>query len=112
MKIERKDVGAVSILRCAGDIDEAGIDVLRTWLYELRIECRDNIVVNLSGVRFITYQGIGVMVQRLREVRALKGDIKLVGMNLYAQRLFKMVGVTALFDAFETETQAIGQFNG
>lgn len=110
MNIERKDIGNVSILRLAGDIDEAGLDVVRTALYELLAEGRHRIVVNLSGVRFISYIGIGVLVEALRKRRALNGDIKLVGMNLYAQRLFRMVGVSALFDAYESETQAIGHF--
>jgi anti-anti-sigma factor len=110
MKIERKDIGAVTILRLAGDIDEGGVDTLRTSMYECLAEGRHQIIMNLSGVRFISYMGVGVLVERLRKLRAVNGDLKLVGMNLYAQRLFRMVGVSSLFDSFESETQAIGQF--
>ena len=110
MKIERKDVGGLSVLRLAGDIDEGGVDVLRTSMYECLAEGRHQIIMNLSGVRFISYMGVGVLVERLRKLRALGGDLKLVGLNLYAQRLFRMVGVSGLFEAYESETQAIGQF--
>ncbi|MDZ4858882.1 MAG: STAS domain-containing protein [Candidatus Hydrogenedentes bacterium] len=110
MKVERKDIGAVTVLRLAGDIDETGVDVLRTSMYECLAEGRHQIIMNLSGVRFVSYMGVGVLVERLRKLRALNGDLKLVGMNLYAQRLFRMVGVTTLFDTFESEVQAIGQF--
>ena len=110
MKIERKDINAVTILRLAGDIDETGVDVLRTSMYECLAEGRHQIIMNLSGVRFVSYMGVGVLVERLRKLRAMSGDLKLVGMNLYAQRLFRMVGVTSLFDTFESEVQAIGQF--
>ncbi|MCC6152825.1 MAG: STAS domain-containing protein [Candidatus Hydrogenedentes bacterium] len=110
MKIERKDIGNVTVLRLAGDIDEGGVDALRTSMYECLAEGRHQLIMNLSGVRFISYMGVGVLVERLRKLRALSGDLKLVGMNLYAQRLFRMVGVSALFDSYENETQAIGQF--
>jgi anti-sigma B factor antagonist len=110
MKIERKDINEITILRLAGDIDETGVDVLRTSMYECLAEGRHQIIMNLSGVRFVSYMGVGVLVERLRKLRAMNGDLKLVGMNLYAQRLFRMVGVTSLFDTFESEVQAIGQF--
>ena len=111
MKAERKDTGAVTVLRLQGDIDEMGVDALRTSLYECISDGRFKLVLNLSGIRFISYMGVGVLVERLRKVRALNGDLKLVGINLYTQRLFRMVGVSALFDAYDSETQAIGVYS-
>lgn len=111
MKAERMDMGAVTVLRLQGDIDETGVDALRTSLYECISDGRFKLVLNLSGIRFISYMGVGVLVERLRKVRALNGDLKLVGINLYTQRLFRMVGVSALFDAYDSETQAIGVYS-
>lgn len=110
MKVERTDIGAVTVLRLHGDIDESGVDTLRTGLYECISDSRFKLVLNLSGIRFISYMGVGVLVERLRKVRALKGDVKLVGINLYTQRLFRMVGVSSLFDTFDSESQAIGVY--
>jgi hypothetical protein len=50
------------------------------------------------------------MVERLRKLRNLGGDVKLVSINLYTERLFRMVGVTSLFEAYDSESQAIGVF--
>ncbi len=110
MNIKRTDVGEVSVLRAEGDIDENGVDQLRTALYECISDGRFNIVLNLRDVRFISYLGVGVLVERLRKVRAFQGDIKLVGLNVYTKRLFRMVGVTSLFDICESEGQAISVF--
>ena len=38
--------------------------------------------------------------------------MKLVGLNLYTQRLFRMTGVTSLFDFYDTEVDAIGEYRG
>ncbi len=110
MHVERTDMGMVTVLRLDGDIDEGGVEALRTALYECMTQAQFNLVVNLADVRFISYMGVGVLVERLRKLRAFKGDMKLVGMNLYAERLFRMVGVSSLFDTYETEAQAIHVF--
>ncbi|HOE65021.1 MAG TPA: STAS domain-containing protein [Candidatus Hydrogenedentes bacterium] len=110
MKVDRAEVGSVTVLRLEGDLDENGVDELRGALYGCITDGRLKIVLALNEVRFISYMGVGVMVERLRKLRSLGGDIKLSGVNLYAQRLFRMVGVTSLFDAYECETQAIGVY--
>jgi anti-sigma B factor antagonist len=93
-----------------GDLDEQGINELRTAFYDSMRRGHFKLVVNLSEVRFISYMGLGVLVERLRKVRALSGDIKLVGINLYAERLFRMVGVGSLFDVYDSEAQAVNVY--
>ncbi len=110
MKVERTDIGGVTVLRLQGDIDETGVDALRTAMYECISDGRTKLVLNLSSMRFISYMGVGVLVERLRKLRAKGGDMKLVGINLYTQRLFRMVGVQSLFDTFENESKAVGVY--
>jgi anti-anti-sigma factor len=107
MEIDRDTSGEIIILRLDGDLDEGSVDVLRNALFECISSGRCSIVMNLSQVRFISYMGLGVLVERLRHIRKTKGDIKLVGMNLYAERLFRMVGVSALFEYYDSEDSAL-----
>lgn len=110
MEIQRVEVELVNILRLSGDLDEGAVDELRNALFECISSGRCSIVMNLSQVRFISYMGLGVLVERLRHIRKSGGDIKLVGMNLYAERLFRMVGISALFETYENEAGAVGVF--
>ncbi len=99
--------GPVTMLRLDGDIDEQGVAELRKALVDcLRVK-RHNVVVNMTGVKFISYMGVGILVERLRQFRSGHGDMKLVGLNLYTQRLFRMIGVTSLFETYDSEAQAI-----
>ncbi len=107
LKVDRCDTGKVTILRLSGDIDEYGIGLLRSQFMSCMRENRSHIVVNMCGVQFISYMGVGVLVERLRQCRNNQGDMKLVGINLYAERLFRTVGVTKLFQTFESENQAL-----
>ncbi len=110
LRIESKTEGDIAILCIHGDVDEDGITDLRIALIDCIKQHQYKIVVDLSAMRFISYMGVGVLVERLRQLRAHRGDMKLVGMNVYTDRLFRMTGVTSLFDTYEGEMEAIQGF--
>lgn len=106
LNIEKEVRGDLTVIRVIGDVDEDGVKDLRIALVNCLRDNGYNVIVNLSGMKFISYMGVGVLVERLRQFRSYNGDMKLVGLNLYTQRLFRMTGVTNLFDTFDTEVQA------
>ena len=110
MRINRVDSDRNVVLRLEGDIDEEGIRELRLAFLNCLKDGRSSIVVNMEGVGCVSYMGVGVLVERLRQFRALSGDIKLVNINLYCDRLFRMVGVKNLFELYESEAQALQVF--
>ena len=110
INIHRTEVQSVTVLRVEGDIDEEGVNELRIGLLSCLKEKHVNVVMNLSGVRFISYMGIGVLMERRRQLRRLGGDLKLVGLNLFVQRAFHMASVTAIFSICDSEAQAIEGF--
>ncbi len=110
MKIERMENGRVTIVRLSGDIDEEGMNDVRLALMHCIQDHRCHVVVNLDEVQFVSYMGVGVLVERLRQLRAYGGDMKLTGVNLYTERLFRTVGVTNIFEIFTTEAQAVQSF--
>lgn len=107
LNIETKRADNITIVRVDGEVDEDGVRQLRVALVNCLRNNGYNVVVNLSGMQFISYMGVGVLVERWRQFRSHEGDMKLVGLNLYAQRLFRMTGVTSLFDVYESEADAI-----
>lgn len=61
MNIDKVDSGVVTVLRLRGDIDEEGVNALRRSLLDCIKGKRWNVVVDLSGVRYISFLGIGVL---------------------------------------------------
>ncbi len=110
LNIETRKAGDIAIVRVDGEVDEDGVRQLRIALVNCLRNNGYNVVVNLSGMKFISYMGVGVLVERLRQFRSYDGDMKLVGLNLYTQRLFRMTGVTSLFDVYESEADAIREY--
>lgn len=110
MKAERSDVGAVTVLRLEGELADGGVSDLRDVLYDCLAEGRHQLVLNLANVRFTSYMAVGILVERLRKVRRMGGDIKLSGLNLHGERLFRMVGISSLFEAYDSEARAVRVF--
>ena len=110
MKIERIDSGQAVVLHVSGDIGEEGVKELRIAFLNCIKDGHYCVIVDMTKVACISYMGVGVVVERLRQFRALKGDIKLVGVNLYCERLFRMVGVKSLFETYDSEVQALQVF--
>ena len=110
LKIERLESGAITVLRLEGDIYQDEENNLRLVLAECIKDQRFNVVVNLEAVTFISYMGVGALVERLRQLQGFGGDLKLVAINMYTERLFRMMGVKNFFKTFKTESQAITAF--
>lgn len=110
LQIESERRGAISVIRLRGDVDEEGVKQLRIALVDCLKEQGHFVVLNLTNMKFISYMGVGVLVERLRQFRTYGGDMKLVGLNLYTQRLFRMTGITSLFETFESEDQALKHY--
>ncbi len=110
LSIETQKSEEIAIVRVEGEVDEDGVRQLRIALVNCLRDNGYNVVVNLSGMKFISYMGVGVLVERLRQFRSYDGDMKLVGLNLYTQRLFRMTGVTSLFDVYDNEADAIREY--
>lgn len=110
MMTERYESGNVTVVRCTGDMDEEGSNALRLALNGCLQDQRRCVVVNLEKVNYTSYLGIGLLVERLRQFRACRGDLKLSNVNLYTQRLMRMASVLRLFQMCESEAQAIESF--
>lgn len=110
MNVDRLESGAVTVLRPTGDLDEEGAKDLRLSLSGCLQDQRARLVVNLANVNYTSYLGIGLLVERLRQFRACRGDLKLAGVNLYTRRIMRMAGVLHLFEIYEEEAVAIDSY--
>ena len=108
MTVESKDCEHVTILELKGELSPESASQVRTILGECMRSGRSNIVVDLEGVSDISYVGIGVLVERLRQVRARNGDIKLVSPTGWMRRIFSVVGanVFEMYDSVEASLRS------
>jgi anti-sigma B factor antagonist len=109
-EFEKVDREHVSVLKISGNLDTSTSKLLKRALTELIKEEHYNIVVDMKKVVQINYMGVGTLLERLRQLRRLSGDLKLAGLNRVTRKALSMVGASKVFETYDTEEDAIASF--
>lgn len=110
MKIERLERDGVTVVKLAGNLNTPNAMAIKSMFADLMQEEKYDIVVNLQQVAQINYSGVGMLLERLRNVRRRDGNLKLAGMSRYIQGVFRMVGATKIFETFDNDDEAVASF--
>ena len=110
LDISELKTGEVSILKVAGFIDTSTSSTLEEIIKNYFDSSRVKIVVDLSGVEFVSSAGWGVFVAYLRKMRSKGGDIKLAAMIEKVDQVFKLMEFDSLIDAYPTVEEAAKGF--
>src|SRR5438093_13620674 len=81
MLLPRKPIQDISVIDVAGDIDFREMIRIKDTIGSLIEKERIKVVLNLRSVDHINYLSIGVLLERLKLLRNLNGDLKLAGMR-------------------------------
>ena len=100
----------VDILRFTGDLNAVAMVRLKNRLSRLLKKNHKKLLLDLSRARHVELAGLGILVDRLRRVRAQKGDIKLCNTHPEVEKELKLIGVSGLIESFPTEEEAIRSF--
>ena len=100
----------VSVLKVSGNLDTSTSKLLKKALMELIKEEHYNIVVDMQKVVQINYMGVGTLLERLRQVRKLNGDLKLAGLSRLTRKGLSMVGASKVFETYPNEEDAVASF--
>lgn len=112
LKILEREAGDVTILDLAGEITlDDGDLAYRKKVHELLDRGRFRILLNLSGVSRIDSAGVGMLAAKLKTVREKHGDVKLVNLTTRSSKLFGMMKILTVFEAFDTEEAALRSFS-
>lgn len=104
--------GSVDILEVGGDIGALNMVRVKNRMAKLIKKERTKVILDLRRARHIDFAGLGILVERLRRVRALNGDLKLVGLNPYILRLLKGTGAGNLIETYASTDEALRSFEG
>jgi len=98
MHHSRTDEGTTTTLRVSGELDALSAPHLRTALDELIDDQRDDITVELLGLRLIDSCGIGTLVWLYKQVRARGGVVRFVGVTAQPLVVFKLLLLDKVFE--------------
>jgi anti-sigma B factor antagonist len=108
--VPRKPIQDISVIDVAGDIDFREMIRIKDMIGGLIEKDRIKVVLNLRSVDHINYLSIGLLLERLRLLRNLNGDLKLAGMSPFLRDIFRVVGMDRFFEDYTSLEDAIESF--
>jgi len=99
--------GEATVVHVGGEVDVYTAPVLREHLDEHISAGRHHLVVDLGGVSFMASTGLGVLVGRLKLVRATNGTLRLVCSNDRILNVFSITGLDKVFQIFDSVDDAL-----
>jgi len=100
----------VSVLRVSGYVDTTTSPDLERRLQALLRDKRFHIVVDLSGVEYISSAGWGIFISEIREIREQGGDLKLAGMVPDVREVFDLLEFENILKSYPDAELAIASF--
>lgn len=99
--------GEATVVHVAGEIDVYTAPVLRERLDGYISAGRHDLLVDLGGVTFMASTGLGVLVGRLKLVRAANGTLRLVCSSERILSVFSITGLDKVFQIFPSVDDAL-----
>jgi anti-sigma B factor antagonist len=96
------------------ELREAALDVknMREFREAAHALMQDQpqVVLDMTGVRFVDSSGLGALISCLRHVRGNQGDMKLCSMSKPVRALFELTRMHRVFNIIETRDEAVRSF--
>ena len=111
MEITQRVEGDITVFLPHGRIDTLAAAELDQALQSALSAGKHNMVVDMSGVEYISSAGLRTLAAVQVRSRAEGGDMKLAGLNERVNRVFRIIGFDILMSIHDTSEAAIADFS-
>ena len=101
----------VTVASVAGSIDGHTFDVLESRLQEIFKDGCHKVVLDLSGVQYISSAGVGVFIGALHEVQERNGNIVLLGPSPDVREVLEILNLNVLMQITDDLDAALACFS-
>ena len=101
---------AVDVMRCSGDLSASRMVQVKNRLSRLLNQNRKFFLLDLKRTNHVDLAGLGILVDRIRKVRSINGDIRLFNITPEVSGILQMVGGNQGIATYATEEEARRSF--
>lgn len=110
LSITVESLKRVDLVTLSGRVDSSNANRLDEVFKEIFDNGRSSIVLELSGVNYMSSAGLRSLVSALRECNKRRGDLRLAKISERVSEVLSLAGLDSLFQSFEDTTTAVGSF--
>ncbi len=109
-EIQKRTLSQVTVIEIFGELDAHTAPKLEEEFQQLIRQKNVQIIVNGSGLEYISSAGLGVFMAYIEDIRSHGGDIKISNLKPKVYNVFDLLGFPTLYDILDTENDALEQF--
>ena len=106
--LNREDIAIISVF---GRIDANSAPDLEDALNKCVNAGSGKLVLDLSGVEYVSSAGLRVLLSVRKRLVPLKGELVLAGLRPFVREVFDMTGFSKVFSLYKTTDDACGHFS-
>lgn len=100
----------VAIADLTGDLDTEVAYQLESGLSDIISRDSVKLLLNFNKVRIMNSTAMGVLLSTAEDARKQNGTMKLCCLSEHVREVLDLVGVSSLFEIFDTEKEAVQSF--
>lgn len=109
-EILEKTLGEIKELKVVGELDALVAPKLKERITKLVEGDSTKFIIDFEEVTHINSLAMGILRGKLKVVKEMGGDIKLIKLNEHIKTIFEMIGLDEIFEIYETEDEAVANF--
>ena len=110
MSLNIEDKGNVKIVKLSGKLDVNLSMSIESELEQLVDSGSNNIILELSGVEYLSSSGIRVLISIMRKIKDNNGRLVLSSITDIIKKILKTVELEDLFEVYENVDEALASF--
>ena len=111
MEFKSKKIGKNTLVQLNGRLDITHSDEVDVKLAKDVQSGEGDIIINLSGISYISSSGIRVFVGLVRELEKQERKLKLCEITPPVKKVFDVVELLDLFEVYQTEEEAVASLS-
>jgi anti-sigma B factor antagonist len=110
MEINASEMKRVQLFEIIGRVDSSNAAELGSALDKSVDDGRSNLVLDLSGVEYMSSAGLREMVRVLKRVKRTGGDLRIANPSDRVKEVLELAGLDTIFEIYPTQVEAVGSF--
>jgi anti-sigma B factor antagonist len=110
MEIETESFKRADLVTVTGRIDSSNASELEAAFKGLADDGRYRLVVDLSGIDYMSSAGLRALVAALRENKKHHGDVRIANPSERMEEVLNLAGLNTVFSVYEDSTSAVGSY--
>ncbi len=110
MDIHVSELHRATLIEVNGRIDSTNAQQLGNTLNEQIDAGRYQLVIDLSGVEYMSSAGLRELVAALKRVKRNNGDLRIAVPSDRVREVLDLAGLDVIFQIFPTQVEAVGSY--